>query len=88
MSKPKQFITIIIADNHKIFREELNTILKKDPEISLVGQALNGEELIKLTRKLKPDVIISDINLPILDGISAAKHIKKEFPDIGIIAAL
>lgn len=86
MPENDQIITIIIADDHKIFREGLKKMLKQNPEINLIGQAKNGEELMKLTRELKPDVIISDIKISGISGISVAQLIAKEFPQIGMIA--
>jgi DNA-binding NarL/FixJ family response regulator len=74
-------IDIILADDHEIFRDGFAVMLNKIPEINLVGEAANGEELIKLTRKLKPDVIVTDIKMPVMDGIEATRQIKK-----GIIA--
>lgn len=79
-------IQIIIADDHEIFRDGLKIMLKKISDVELVGEAENGQELIKLARKLKPDVVITDIRMPLLDGIEATKQLSKEFPDIGIIA--
>lgn len=61
-------------------------MLNKIPAINLLGETSNGYELIKLTRKVKPDVIITDIKMPIMDGIEATKQLTGEFPAIGIIA--
>ncbi len=79
-------IDIILADDHEIFRDGFAVMLKKIPEINLVGEASNGEELIKLMRTLKPEVIVTDIKMPKMDGIEATKRLKKEFPSVGIIA--
>jgi DNA-binding NarL/FixJ family response regulator len=79
-------IDIILADDHEIFRDGFSVMLKKIPEINLVAQASNGQELIELSRTLKPDVIITDIKMPIMDGIQATRLLTKEFPQIGIIA--
>ena len=79
-------IDIILADDHEIFRDGFSVMLKKIPEINLVAQASNGKELIELSRSLKPDVIITDIKMPIMDGIQATRLLVKEFPHIGIIA--
>lgn len=79
-------IDIILADDHEIFRDGFAVMLKKIPEITLVGEASNGEELIRQVRALKPDVIVTDIRMPKMDGIEATRQLKKEFPHIGIIA--
>lgn len=79
-------IDIILADDHEIFRDGFAVMLTKIPEINLLGEASNGEELIKLMRTLKPEVIVTDIKMPKMDGIEATKRLKKEFPSVGIIA--
>ena len=79
-------IKIIIADDHEIFRDGFKLMLSRYQEIKILGEAENGRELIELTQKLQPDVIITDIKMPVLDGIEASKKISRLFPDIGIIA--
>jgi len=61
-------------------------MLKKQPSVELIGEASNGEELIEITRKLKPDVVVTDIKMPKVDGLQATKILSGEFPGIGIIA--
>lgn len=78
-------IRLLMADDHEIFRDGFKLMLTKYPDIVLVGEAENGKELLELTQKLQPDVIITDIKMPIMDGIEAAKKISELFPDIGII---
>ena len=78
-------IRIIIADDHEIFRDGFKLMLTKQKDITLVGEAENGKELVALTRTLHPDVIITDIKMPILDGIEATIKIIEEFPEMGII---
>jgi DNA-binding NarL/FixJ family response regulator len=78
-------IQLLMADDHEIFRDGLKLMLTKYPDIVLVGEAENGRELLELTQKLQPDVIITDIKMPIMDGIEATKQISELFPDIGII---
>jgi len=60
-------------------------MLSKFPEIILVGEAGNGRELLELTERLNPDVILTDIKMPVMDGIEAAKKIAELYPDKGII---
>ncbi len=78
-------IKLIIADDHEIFRDGFKLMLSKFPEINLVGEASNGRELLELTEKLNPDVILTDIKMPLMDGIEAAKKIVELYPDKGII---
>ncbi len=79
-------IRIIVADDHELIRDGFHTMLKKEEDIELVGEATDGIELIELVEKLKPDVIITDIKMPRMDGIQAVREIVKRFPDTGIIA--
>ena len=75
-----------MADDHELLRDGFHIMAGKLKDIELVGTAKNGEELIYMTQKLKPDVIITDIKMPMIDGIQATKIIKAEFPFIGVIA--
>jgi DNA-binding NarL/FixJ family response regulator len=79
-------IRIIIADDHELILDGLRSMLKKVAEIELVDEASNGEQLLASTRKLQPDVVLTDVKMPKLDGIQATMKIKEEFPHIGIIA--
>jgi DNA-binding NarL/FixJ family response regulator len=79
-------ITIILADDHELFRDGFSSMLKEQPDIELVGEAKDGEHLITLTRSLQPDIIVTDIAMPNMNGIEATKIILNEFPHIGIIA--
>jgi DNA-binding NarL/FixJ family response regulator len=79
-------VRIILADDHEIFRDGFQTMLKKQKEIEMVGEAENGKELIELTARLNPDVIITDIKMPVMDGIEATRILSDRFPHIGIIA--
>ncbi len=78
-------IKIVIADDHEIFRDGLKLMLSKYPEIIFLGEAENGRELVQLVEQLNPDVILTDIKMPLLDGIEAAKKISASHPHIGII---
>jgi two-component system, NarL family, response regulator NreC len=78
-------IRLLMADDHEIFRDGFKLMLTKYPDIELIGEAENGRELLELAQQLQPDVIITDIKMPIMDGIEAAKQISEQFPDIGII---
>jgi DNA-binding NarL/FixJ family response regulator len=79
-------IRIILADDHELFRDGFSAMLRKQPDIELVGEAKDGEQLINLTRSLQPDIVVTDIVMPLMSGIEATKTILKEFPHIGIIA--
>jgi DNA-binding NarL/FixJ family response regulator len=79
-------IKIAIADDHEIFRDGFKLLLKNQHELELVGEAENGKELLEVAAKNNPDVVITDIKMPLMDGIEACKTIKKKFPDIKVIA--
>lgn len=86
MMKSLTPIRIILADDHEIFRDGFKAMIKKQPSVELIGEASNGEELVELARELKPDVIVTDIKMPKMDGLQATKILSKEFPQIGIVA--
>ena len=72
-----QQIEIVIADDHSIVRQGLRKLLEEETYIKIIGEAVNGREAVQKVQKLKPDVIIMDIAMPILNGIEAARQIKQ-----------
>ena len=79
-------ITLLIADDHEIFRDGLALMLSKQDDIKLLAQAENGKELIELTEQYQPDVVLTDIKMPRMDGIEATRILVQKFPDLKIIA--
>jgi len=79
-------IRVIVADDHEIFRDGFRALLKKQQDIELVAEAENGKELLELTQKFKPDVVITDIKMPKSDGIQATRILEEKYPHIGVIA--
>jgi DNA-binding NarL/FixJ family response regulator len=77
MIKKNVFITVVIADDHEIFRDGFKTMAKKFPEIKVIGEAQDGQELIEVVEKLHPDVVLTDIKMPRMDGIAATKYLVK-----------
>ena len=71
-------IRVLIADDHKMVREGLRRILEFDGEIQVIDEADNGEECIKKTRSSKPDIVLLDINMPVMNGIEALQEIRKK----------
>jgi two-component system, NarL family, response regulator LiaR len=78
-------IKILIADDHAIVREGLRFLISNKAGIELVGEAGDGEEVIRLARALKPDVILIDLVMPRKDGLTAISEIKKENPEARIL---
>lgn len=79
-------IKIILADDHEIFRDGFRMMVRKQPSVQLIAEAADGEELVELTRQLNPDVVITDIKMPKMDGLEATRKLTAELPHIGIIA--
>jgi DNA-binding NarL/FixJ family response regulator len=77
---------ILLADDHKIMREGLKSILEKNPDIFVEGEAGNGIEAVDLAKKIHPDIIIMDINMPDLNGIDATARIISEMPGSRVLA--
>jgi YesN/AraC family two-component response regulator len=71
-------IRILLVDDHKIMRDGLRSLIEKQNGMAVVGEAENGRTAIRLTRKLQPDVIVMDINMPDLNGIDATRQITAE----------
>ena len=71
-------ISVVIADDHHIFRKGILSIAAEDKTIEVTGEASNGEEALKLVRELKPDIAILDIDMPVMSGLDAARKIKEE----------
>jgi DNA-binding NarL/FixJ family response regulator len=85
MAGKKNKVRVLIADDQTLFREGLKDILEGEKWIELVGEAADGEEAARLALKLKPHLVLMDIKLPKLDGISAVKRIKEVSKDISIL---
>lgn len=78
-------IRIVIADDHAVVRTGLTQLLATFADVELVGAAVNGDEAVLLCRDREPDVVLMDLEMPVLDGIEATKRIKAEQPEIAIV---
>ena len=80
-----QPIKILIADDHALLRRGLATLLGFNKDISVVGDAKNGEEAVKAAIKLKPDVVVMDLSMPVMDGVEATRQIREALPDTHVL---
>lgn len=78
-------IRVLIADDHALVREGLSKILSMEERIEIVGEASNGEQAISQVFACKPDIVLMDINMPVINGIAATRMIKSERPETDII---
>ena len=76
---------VLIADDHSIVMEGLQVVLSAEEDFEVVGTVLNGEEVLLFVARQEVDVVVLDINMPVMDGITCARKLKKEYPDIKII---
>ncbi len=76
---------ILIVDDQILFREGLRTLLTVQDDFDVVGEANNGEEAVRLAMQLRPDVILMDLRMPILDGVKATERLHSLYPDIRVI---
>ncbi len=79
-------ISILIVDDHGVVRNGVRMYLALDPELEVVGEAANGEEALQLAREHKPDVVLMDLLMPGMDGVTATGIIRRELPDTEVIA--
>lgn len=79
-------IRILIADDHSVVRQGLQMFLGLDPELKVVGEAVDGAEAIRLATELQPDVVLMDLLMPVMDGVAATEAIRKELPDVEVVA--
>jgi DNA-binding NarL/FixJ family response regulator len=73
-------ITVLLAEDHTVVREGLRALLKVEGDIEVVGEAETGRQAVKLAKKLRPDVVVMDIAMPLLNGLEATRRISKAVP--------
>lgn len=79
-------VRVLLVDDHAVVRQGLRLFLGLDPNIEVIGEAANGEEALTEAQRLSPDVIVMDLMMPVMDGISATRQLRKLLPDTEIIA--
>src|SRR3989338_8674203 len=78
-------IRVFLCDDHKLFRQGIKKLLELEPDIKIVGEANDGQEMLDMAKKSGPDVILVDIGMPKMDGVTAAYKVKKILPHANII---
>ncbi len=79
-------IRIVVTDDHAVVRQGLRMFLELDPELEVVGEAANGAEAVTLAKELAPDVVLMDLLMPVMDGITAIGKLREEAPEVEVIA--
>jgi NarL family two-component system response regulator LiaR len=79
-------IRLLIVDDHGVVRQGLRMYLALDPELEVVGEAANGAEALRLAHELKPDIVLMDLLMPVMDGIAATEAIRRDMPEVEVIA--
>ncbi len=80
-----EIIRVVIADDHPVVREGLAAMLSRQPDIEVVGEAIDGIEAVERAEDLSPDVILMDLQMPRLGGVEAIKQIRERFPKVQLI---
>ena len=79
-------ISLLLVDDHTVVRQGLNMVLTLEPDLDIVGEAGNGQEALEQVEKLQPQVVLMDLLMPVMDGVSAIRAIKERWPDVEVVA--
>ncbi|MFM9329539.1 response regulator transcription factor [Paenibacillus mesotrionivorans] len=80
-----QPIRVLLADDHPLFRSGLKNVLQADPAFNIIGEASRGDEALLLARGCKPDLVIMDVSMPVMDGIECTRQLKEHDPSIKVL---
>ena len=76
---------LLIVDDHELVRESTQHMLEGETDLEVVGEAVNGRHALELCRRLRPDLVLMDVRMPEMDGLSATRAIKEEMPAINVL---
>ena len=76
---------LLIVDDHDLMRETTRLMLEGEPDLEVVGEAVNGRHALELCRQLRPDLVLMDVRMPEMDGLTATRAIKEELPAISVL---
>ncbi|OPY93329.1 MAG: Transcriptional regulatory protein LiaR [Syntrophaceae bacterium PtaU1.Bin231] len=76
---------VMIVDDHKMFRDGLRVLINAEPDMEVVGEAVDGREAVEMARRLLPDVVVMDISMPGMNGIEAMRHLIRDRPEVKVI---
>lgn len=79
-------IRLLLVDDHTVVRQGLNMVLSLEPDLEVVGEAGNGQEAVEWVAKLEPQVVLMDLLMPVMDGVSAIRAIKQNYSEIEVVA--
>jgi CheY-like chemotaxis protein len=82
---PLPKIRVVIVDDHRIVRQGLVMVLQSEPDIAVVGEAENGQQAMEMARQLKPDIVLMDMSMPVMDGVQATQRIRQDLPETHVI---
>lgn len=78
-------IRLVIAEDQRLFRESLRLLLEQEPDLKVVGEATDGQEAFSVVTKVKPDMVLMDVDMPKLDGVTATRLIRERLPEIKVL---
>src|SRR5512132_3917568 len=78
-------VRVLVVDDHRHIHDVITRVLIGNPDISIVGQAANGAEAVRLCEEVQPDLVLMDVVMPVMDGLQATERIREKYPDIKIL---